>query len=283
MKILYSFLLLLSSVVAIPAAQAQKDITAADSVRLHRYMDSLNHCRLFSYKRQRYWDSALSIRPTKAYWWQQKSIPLMKQHKYEIAMRYVDSAVKYDKGRYLDYRAFCKCIFQKSYRAALADFEEADKLSHGAGVMDHTYDFYKGLCYLQLNIIDSALYALNTSIDGQRAQHGDSWVHYLDLFYLGIIYYDMENYNKAIECFDKSMLQYAHFSDAKYYKALSLLQLHRSKEALPVIMDADKDYKEGYTINEDNSLYEIYPYQINQRYYLDHAVKDIQAIVKEGE
>jgi len=77
-------------------------------------------------KRQLYIDSALNIVPKASQLWQQKAMPLFKQKKYEIAMPFLDSAVKYDKTKHwLEYRAFIKCIFQKSYRAAIKDFNLA--------------------------------------------------------------------------------------------------------------------------------------------------------------
>lgn len=262
------------------ASYAQKDapLSAPDSIRLRRYKDTLNHTRLFSYKRQQYWDSALSVCPHKAYYWQQKGMPLLKQHKYELALPSLDSAVKYDPVAYTEYRAFCKCIFIKSYRSAITDFEAAERISPGAGVMDHTYDFYKGLCYLQLDMFDSAYYCIQKSIAGQQKAHGESWVHYIELFYLGIVYYEKGDLQNAIASFDKSLLQYKRFSDAKYYKALCLVQLHRNKEALTTILEAADDLKEGYTINEDNVYYEIYPYQINQGFYMRFAIEEIQLL-----
>lgn len=59
------------------------------------------------------------------------------------------------------------------------------------------------------------------------------------------------------------MNQYKQFSDAKYYKAKALDYLGKFEEASILIKEAKNDFEEGYTINEDNVLYEVYPYQIN--------------------
>ena len=76
-------------------------------------------------KYHQYIDSALVIRPNDAFLLQQKAMPLFKEKKYELGMIYMDRAVenddKYDK--YLSYRAFIKCIFQKNYREAIEDFD----------------------------------------------------------------------------------------------------------------------------------------------------------------
>jgi tetratricopeptide (TPR) repeat protein len=262
-----AFLLLASMPV-----EGREKLSARDSLRLKRFVDSAFSSPLFSRKRDTWLDSALSITPTRAYYWQQKSMPLDKAGKYELALPYLDSAVKYDATEYLDYRAFCKCIFHKNYRGALIDFHDAKALNGNIGLMDHPYDFYIGLCHLQLNDLDSAGNYFDRCIEAKRKKGGDNAVHYLHWFYRGIVYTEKTQQAMAIECFDKSLKQYTNFSDAKYYKAASLTALGQYAEALRYAMEAQNDFREGYTMNEDNALYERYPYQI-RKYYLEGTVK----------
>jgi tetratricopeptide (TPR) repeat protein len=251
----------------------ERQITSNDSVLLHRYLDSINISPLYSQKRQKYYDSALSIKPWKASWWQQKAMPLFKQKKYEIGMVFLDSAVKYDRHRYIDYRAFIKCIFQKSYRDAIKDFEASKECIGAGAVMDHSYDFYIGLCYLQLNQLDSSIFFLTKTINDQKKAIGEDWVHPLDLFYLGIVYYEKEDYAKALESFDYCLKMYPDFSDAEYYKAVTLKKSNKPAEALVLMTLAYDHFKTGYTINEDNVDYEIYPYQVYKRSSYEGALK----------
>jgi hypothetical protein len=59
--------------------------------------------------------------------------------------------------------------------------------------------------------------------------------------------------------FDKALKKYIRiFSDAKYYK-ICLARLE-SKKCIHFIQKL-KMLKKGYTINEDNTVYETYPYQ----------------------
>lgn len=252
----------------------------ADSLKARSYWDSANYSPLYSQQRQLYLDSALAILPGYAYWWQQKSHPLFKQHKYQVGLPYIDSAVKYDKDKYLDYRAYMKCIFQKDYIGAIKDFEGARGLHGVSGVMDHSYDFYEGLCYLQLDKFDSAEYLINKSIAAVRNKLGDSWVNSTEWFYMGIVTYEKQDLDSAIACFDKAITIYKNFSDAKYYKAICLMKQHKNKEALEIMLQADADLKEGYTIIEDGVPYELYPYQINQKYYVNNMVKYLQELAK---
>ena len=83
--------------------------------------------RLYSREREEEIDKGLKVDSTIAYLWQQKAMPLFKQGKYEIGMNFIDKAVKYDRDRYQDYRAFIKCIFAKTYQEAITDFEDCKK------------------------------------------------------------------------------------------------------------------------------------------------------------
>ena len=246
---------------------AYSALSAADSARVKRYLDSAGKADTYSLKHQHYLDSALSVMPYNAYWWQQKAMPLFKQRKYELGMPYLDSAVKYDNTtHWLEYRAFMKCIFSKDYKSSIADFYLARAKGGDGGVMDHPYDFYLGFCYLQLNNFDSCKILIQKCIDKDKASHGDSWVHYMNWFYMGVVNYEQEHYTEALSCFDKALEQYKNFSDVKYYKGLCYEKTKDLKKALELMNEAKKDLDDGYTINEDNAFYEMYPYQMNKAF-----------------
>jgi tetratricopeptide (TPR) repeat protein len=216
----------------------------------------------FSKEWNTYIDEGLRQDSTIAYLWQQKAMPFFKRRKYEVGLQYLDQAVKYDKF-WLDYRGYIKCIFAKTYKEALADFQECKKRNDNGRIMDHSYDFYMALCYLQLNNFQVALFILKADIDKTEKEKGKDWVHYLDLFYLGIIYYELADYDKAIVAFDRSLFKYPNFSDAKYFKGKCIALKGDYDKGTDLIKEAKKDFEKGYTINEDNVLYEPYPYQVN--------------------
>lgn len=261
--------------------KTSRALSARDSVRIKQYTKEIESAPLYSVKRQNYLDSILLIIPTNAYAWQQKAMPLFKQKKYEIGMSYLDSAVKYDKtNHYLEYRAFIKCVFQKNYRSAINDFNAVQKIKGNSYVMDHTYEFYKGLCYLQLNQFDTAEKLFTNCINEDRAERGDKWVNCSSLFYLGICYFEKGNYKKAVESFDESLVRYNNFSEAKYYKAICMENFGRKKEALALVKEAETDCKVGYTIPETNTMYEIYPYQVN-KYMLQYYREGLEGVKNE--
>lgn len=205
-------------------------------------------------------DEGLKEDSTVAYLWQQKAMPYFKARKYEIGMLYIDKAVSYDPERWLSYRAFIKCIFAKTYKDAIKDFESCIQKEGNSYVMDHTYKFHIALANLQLNEFEKAESIFKEDIEEQEEKLGEA--HFLDLFYYGISMFEQGKFEDAIIQFDKSLLKYTQFSDAEYYKAICLMNLNRNEEAKLLASKAKENAKLGYTITEDNAIYETYPYQV---------------------
>ncbi len=144
--------------------------------------------RYFAPEYQLYIDSAIALNPTIAYLYQQKSMPLYKQGKYSVGLQYLNKAVELAPVKYIDYRAFMKCIFAKNYTEALDDFILSKKLKSENGyVMDHSYNFYIGLCYIQLNEYQKAFDYLNKSIRQVEATSGEKWCTILICFMLALL------------------------------------------------------------------------------------------------
>ena len=207
-------------------------------------------------------DKGLKKDPTIAYLWQQKAMPLFKQGKYELGMQYIDQAVKYDRQDWQPYRAFIKCIFAKTYQEAIEDFEDCKKRFGNSYEMDHCYNFYIALSKLQLNQFKEAERIFKEDIDFLIQEKGEGWVHHLDLFYYGISKFEQKKYAEAIAVFDQALEIYPEFSDVQYYKAKCLGRLGKGVEAEALFQLAKLNAETGFTINEDNALYERYPYQV---------------------
>ena len=207
-------------------------------------------------------DKGLKVDSTVAYFWQQKAMPLFKQSKYELGMPFIDKAVKYDPERWQDYRAFIKCIFSKQYQDAIVDFRDY-QTKYGYGfVMDHSYNFYIAMSYLQLNKFKKAEKLFEKDYQRTIKENGKGWLHHLDLFYYGISEYELKKYKEALELFDQALKIYPEFSDVQYYKAKILYKLGKPEEAEKIYKKAKENADKGYTINEDNVVYERYPYQV---------------------
>ncbi len=207
-------------------------------------------------------DKGLEKDSSISYLWQQKAMPLFKQGKYEVGMEFIDQAVKYNPRSYLEYRAFTKCIFAKTYKAAIKDFEIC-KMEYGNSfAMDHSYNFYIALSFLQLNEFAKAEAIFEEDYDFQLREKGADWLHHLDLFYYGISRYEQRNYTGAIEMFDRALAFYPNFSDVQVYKSKCLNELGKKEEAEELYKIAEINGRKGFTINEDNAIYECYLYQM---------------------
>lgn len=242
-------------------------ISQEDLAKVDGYVKKAWGSDMYSVKYQVYLDSALAIKPDSAYLWQQKAMPLYKARKYSLGKPFLQKAVEHDPKSYLDYSAFMKCIFSKEYEESITEFSEVKERFGDSYVMDHTYNFYIGLNYLQLNKFDKAKEYLVKSKEQQfldfPKDSPEEACHYLDWFYLGIVEHELENYEEAIRNFNMALKVYTNFGDAMYYKAFSLLALNRAEAA-------QTTYKMAFenninTINEDNVFYEVYPYQIFHR------------------
>lgn len=223
----------------------------ADKINYLFYMKEYQDCL----------DKGLEKDSTIAYLWQQKAMPYYKVKKYELGKPLLDKAVEYDGKRWLSYRGFMKCIFSKDYKGAIKDFEECIANWGDSYEMDHTYSFYIGLSYLQLNEFEKAEQYFKQTIEDQKKKFNEA--HHLDLFYYGIVKYEQKKYNESVKIFDEALSQYPEFSDVIYYKALCFYKLNRPMEEYQDLINQAKEFAEkGYTINEDNAVYESYPYQV---------------------
>ena len=206
-------------------------------------------------------DKGLQKDSTISYLWQQKAMPYFKARKYEVGMAYLDKAVQLNPEKHQAYRAFIKCIFAKTYKESILDFEDCIKKFDNNYVMDHTYNFYIGLCYLQLNEFAKAE-KLFKDYNDDIFKNRQGLEHPTALFYYGISKYELKKWEEAIVLFDKALKLYPNLSDAKYYKAVCLARLNKKEESKKSYEEAKQDGESGYTLNEDNVVYEKYPYQV---------------------
>jgi hypothetical protein len=52
------------------------------------------------------------------------------------------------------------------------------------------------------------------------------------------------------------------------------------KEAFDLLLSAKENLQNGYTLNEDNAIYEVYPYQINKRILNSINKEELDALLK---
>jgi tetratricopeptide (TPR) repeat protein len=265
MKLLISLFTLLSTYCYSQSSTTSDEIKQKQATIIEEYYKNCALKYNYNYEASQWQaclDEGLAKDSTIAYLWQQKAMPLFKARKYEAGMVFLDKAVFYDEKEHLPYRAFIKCIFAKTYKDAIVDFERCKQLLGNGYEMDHTYDFHIALCNLQLNEFEKAEKIFKTDTDFQKQNQGEA--HYLDLFYYGISIFEQNKFEEAITIFDRALKQYPTFSDVKFYKALCLRKISKGTEAKILFEESKKDLENGSTINEDQIYYEMYPYQIRK-------------------
>ncbi len=256
---------------------AQTDICANKAIRdslITRYLDKGAHRYGYTHpKWEIYCDSLISICPGIAEAYREKAIPYIKYGDFEKAMTLKDKAVELDPDKWIDYRAFLKCIFTKDYEGALADFKLAKQYHPEASVMDHFYPFYEGLCYLEMGQYKDAEKNLKQDI-GLQKKYKSKGIHFNTLFYMGVVHYEMKNYNSAKKYLIECLKSYNQFPDANFY--LSLIYLHEKKPSLALkhLELAKNAFENGYMFIEDNVYYCNYPHQISM-YEVEQAINSV--------
>lgn len=222
------------------------------------------------------WDDwisrGLEADSTIAYLWQQKALPYWKQKKYSQAIKFYDKAVELDPERWLSRLGFLKCIFAKDYPEALLDLIAATNTYGSIYEQDHSLKFYMGICHLQMDEYEKALGIMEETVSSEILVSGAEWVHYLDYYYLGICHYELGNYEKAIMEFNNALQGYPTFSDAQYYKSISLKYLGKHETAKALMKLGKLNHEKGNSFNEDSSVYEDYPYQITWQWRSAHLM-----------
>lgn len=119
----------------------------------------------------------------------------------------------------------------------------------------HTYYFYRGLCKIQLNRYDEAQIDILNSVDFAKQNKVDP--HYFELFYLGIIKLEQENYVDAINYFDEALKYYPKYSDCQFYKAKCLYYLGKTKECYDLLLKSKENFVAGNTLQKTTNFTKI--------------------------
>lgn len=210
----------------------------------------------------KYADSVLLICPDAAEAYQLKAIPALKSGDYETAFRLNNKAVQIDPANYLDYRAFLKCIFTKDFEGALADFNKCLESKPTGGLMDHSYRFFAGICYMELGKYREAEESLLKDIALQKEGDANRTPHFNSLLYTGLLYYRMGEMAKARSFFLETVTAYEQHPEANYYLGMIAKKENNTPLAQNYFAIARRSMKTGYRMNEDNIYYANYPGQI---------------------
>ena len=214
-----------------------------------------------SIEKQWFYEQSIKCDSTYAKSWHQKSVAFNKRGDFATGFKLLDRAVELTPVEFMGYRGFIKLYHTHDYEGAIEDYKELDRLT--PQVVDSPWgeDIYHviGLSYLQLKQLDSANKYFETSIAKTVEGNGEDWVDVKVFLYGGITQQERGNWEASILLFDKAIQYDKRFSEAYYYRGLSMVQLGKKLEACENFNTSQHFFDKGY--NQTNSYFEM-PYQL---------------------
>ncbi|WMN11646.1 hypothetical protein QYS49_39130 [Marivirga salinae] len=207
----------------------------------------------FSKEYQIVMDNTIDIDSTYSYAYRSKSVAYLKSGDFLEWKRLIDLAVKYDPIGNLGYRASCRHQFFKDYGGAIVDIEALSKMTnedigHSANGVYHL-EVVRALCYSNLGRKQKAI----DIIENQLAIE-DYMVGIYDYIHLGVLYLELEEFEKAKAYFEKQV-EYNDLAENHFYLARALKAQDKIDEAKMELEKTSSLFQKGYVLHD---LY-VYP------------------------
>ena len=217
----------------------------------------------FSKEYQKAMDKALEIDSTFDYPYWAKSIAYLKSGDFIHWKLLIDQAVSYNPEMHLGYRGWCRYQFFRDYKGAIEDIEQLDKLTdYDIGLSQNgRYHLHiaRGLCYKAIGEKQKALEIIENQV---LINEEKKLVGSYDYLHLGVLYFEMEDYNKALSAFQKQS-SITPLAENQYYLALVYRSLGRSEEYLSCL------YKSKELYLSDSRMFDPYSNPLDRIYLAD--------------
>jgi len=176
------------------------------------------------------------------------SVPYLKRGIPHLWKKNMDKAVICNPEIWQPYRGYNYLWFYRDYKKAIADFNASDTLTPNFidAPQGHSVDYWRGIAYLGLNDYKNSIFFFNKYINKEIEESGEDWVEFTAFLYRGIAYYESNNFDEALNNFNKLMYYSKQTADGKYYKALILHKQNKREKALIYLNEAITDFNEGY-------------------------------------
>ncbi|WP_262149963.1 tetratricopeptide repeat protein [Chryseobacterium foetidum] len=212
---------------------------------------------------QEAFDFAIKLCPNFSHLYREKSVPYLKRGDFITWKTLIDKAVELDPKMNLGYRGWCKYQFLRDYKGAIQDIEALENI-YPTGYLgyssngDYELHIAKAICYSALGQKEKAI----SIIENQLAKK-DHNVGLFDHYQLGVTYFELGKYDKALENFEKQS-KHNNFAENIYFK--SKVAKIRNKDYLDLKMKALKSYDEGKTMKDDYTHHfnKVYRAQIEE-------------------
>lgn len=201
-------------------------------------------------------DKAIELCPDFSRAYMEKAVPYLKDGDFVTWKILIDKAVALDPKNHLGYRGWCKFQFLRDYKGAILDLEELKKyypedLGRSQNG-DYNLDVVKAMSYSALGQKEKAAGIIERLLSTRGYVKG-----MFDYYQLGVTYFELGRYDKALENFEKQSKEY-NFAENIYFK--SKVSKIRNKDYLDLKMLALKTYDEGKTMKD------VYTHHFNKVY-----------------
>lgn len=173
-----------------------------------------------SYWSQQYFDESIELCPNFAYSYMEKAVPYLKRGKFITWKKLIDKAVELSPQEYLGYRAWCRLQFLRDYEGTIKDIEQLKKLTtYDIGYCqtgDYHLNIALALCYKEMGEMDKARMLFEEQLGSN-----DYDARLYDYYHFGVLEYQAENYQKAIEYLEKQIEVNGDLGETYYFLAMA--------------------------------------------------------------
>ncbi|PRB00212.1 hypothetical protein CQ046_19765 [Chryseobacterium sp. MYb7] len=228
-------------------------------------------CELYSWasdlqgyaESQECFDKAIELCPDFSHAYMEKAVPYLKNGDFVTWKILIDKAVALNPQMHLGYRGWTKFQFLRDYKGAIQDLEGLKKyypkdLGRSQNG-DYSLDVVRAMSYSALGQKVKAAGIIERLLTTRGYVKG-----MFDHYQLGVTYFELGRYDKALENFEKQSKEY-NFAENIYFK--SKVSKIRNKDYLDLKMLALQTYDEGKTMKD------VYTHHFNKVYR-----KEIEAL-----
>lgn len=198
-----------------------------------------------SYTSQKYFDQSIELCDNLGYSYMEKAVPFLKRGQFIEWKKLIDKAVEINPKEFLGYRGWCRLQFLRDYNGAIKDIEQLKRISKYDIGYCQTGDYHLNvalaLCYKEIGQIEKAKKIFNTHLN-----LGITSVDLYDYYHLGIIEYELGNYEQAIVCFKKQIQENDYMGETYFFIAKAYLKLNMTEYYYPNLIKAKEYYEKGY-------------------------------------
>ncbi|WP_431612323.1 tetratricopeptide repeat protein [Chryseobacterium sp. 'Rf worker isolate 10'] len=201
-------------------------------------------------------DKAIELCPDFSRAYMEKAVPYLKNGDFVAWKILIDKAVALDPQMHLGYRGWTKFQFLRDYKGAIQDLEGLKKYYPGdlgrSQNGDYNLDVVRAMSYSALGQKEKAAGIIEKLLAARGYVKG-----MFDHYQLGVTYFELGRYDKALENFEKQSKEY-NFAENIYFK--SKVSKIRNKDYLDLKMLALQTYDEGKTMKD------VYTHHFNKIY-----------------